>query len=391
MKRASFTIYILCLGLLLSGCSSGSIYSNYRDIQRILVVQTIGIDLSADGKIILSVSSSKFGDDPPYRLWAEADTITDAQCTLQNYLPDKELFFPHISYILVGESAARDGIGGLLDFVGRSEEMRIDTPMLVVKNGTARDLIMGAGGENHDVTELLASLQRSLEKRGEAGILSMGDMSRAIGDGGAAILCAVEGRDASKANPGAKDGELTAEPAGFGVFSGKKLTGFVPDAAARGVTLLLGSCGSGKLEVNLGSESYALSLDRGGSRVVPVWGGDGNLRRIKISVTVSAGLSEMHEPHRLTDAFLDKLDNAFSGSVRDCVSTVLDISKSLDADFLGLGRRIEVSAPDKYGAMPRKFSDQLKNLVFDISVNAKVERSYDLADPAQNTGDSEGG
>jgi spore germination protein KC len=386
MKKRGVLIILLCMSLL-TGCASGSIYSNYRDIERLLVVQTIGLDLAADGRLLLSVSTGKFGSEPPFRLSAEADTISEAQELLQDYLPDKELFYPHVSYIVVGEAAARAGLGGLMDFIARSVETRIDTPVFIVKGGSAENLVLRAGGESHGVTEVLSSLEQSIRLRGNGELFSAVDMSRAQSDSGAALLCALECESAGDVSAAAADGELTAVPAGFAVFSGCELRGFVPDSAARGVSLLMGEAGGGSVEIPAEGGDAAVAIDGGRAEITPVWDTSGRVREIRVHVTLTGGLAEMRAPEMLSKAYLDSLDNALSGEAKSWVTTVLKVSRSLGADFLGLGKKLEAASPKEYRAMPEPFSEQLGEMVFTVDADARVERSYDLSDPQANTAD----
>ena len=51
-------IAILCalgVAVLSAGCSGGSIYSNYRDIAELMIVQTLGFDSMPDGGVTVSV------------------------------------------------------------------------------------------------------------------------------------------------------------------------------------------------------------------------------------------------------------------------------------------------------------------------------------------------
>ena len=49
----------LCLSLVFpaSGCSGGSIYSNYRDIAELTVVRTLGFDLTPEGAARISAAA----------------------------------------------------------------------------------------------------------------------------------------------------------------------------------------------------------------------------------------------------------------------------------------------------------------------------------------------
>ena len=100
--------------VLLSGCSGGSIYTNYREIEQLMVIQTMGFDKSPDG-ITLSVStgnsdSGTSSGSTTAHMSASAKTISLAEDRLRDYSASEELFFAHTSYIAIGEACARSSL-----------------------------------------------------------------------------------------------------------------------------------------------------------------------------------------------------------------------------------------------------------------------------------------
>ena len=59
MKKFICLICAACL-FLLSGCSGGSIYTNYREVEQLMVIQTMGFDKDKNG-VTLSVSTGNSG------------------------------------------------------------------------------------------------------------------------------------------------------------------------------------------------------------------------------------------------------------------------------------------------------------------------------------------
>lgn len=52
---------MLCAFLPLSGCTL-SVYNNYRELERLQVIETVGFDAAQDGGVVLSISA---GATPP--------------------------------------------------------------------------------------------------------------------------------------------------------------------------------------------------------------------------------------------------------------------------------------------------------------------------------------
>ena len=68
MHRAQTLALLLAAGLLCSGCSSGTISSNYRPVEDLTLVQTIGVDRAPEG-VCLSASTGRVGEnEPPQRM-----------------------------------------------------------------------------------------------------------------------------------------------------------------------------------------------------------------------------------------------------------------------------------------------------------------------------------
>ena len=77
MKRA--LCILLVLAMLPSLCACGSIYSNYREMEQLLVLQTMGLD-TADGGVRLSLASAANTEkgSSPIRLEVEGVNISSA-------------------------------------------------------------------------------------------------------------------------------------------------------------------------------------------------------------------------------------------------------------------------------------------------------------------------
>ena len=152
MKRAM--IYLLCLAALpwLGGCNS--IYSNYREIENLLVVRSVGFDRE-DGGTRFSIASSANDDGEPIRMTTKGGSITDAMERIRSYSSQEDIFYPHVEHILLGEDAARVSIEDYLAFFCRSPELRIDIPLYIVRGGTAEQAVLETGSDSRCISEIL--------------------------------------------------------------------------------------------------------------------------------------------------------------------------------------------------------------------------------------------
>ena len=69
------TICIICAGAILTGC--GGVYSNYREVEQLLVIETMGFDYRPGG-VELSLASGISPGKGPVRLTGSGESISAA-------------------------------------------------------------------------------------------------------------------------------------------------------------------------------------------------------------------------------------------------------------------------------------------------------------------------
>ena len=63
---------------------------------------------------------------------------------------------------------------------------------------------------------------------------------------------------------------------------------------------------------------------------------------------------------------------------RKRVQAALDLAQSLDADFLGLGKRAGLAAPWRWHALEEQWGSAFADLPIRLTVEGKIQRSYDM-------------
>ena len=203
MKKLVSLLLALAMVPGLAGC--GSVYSNYREMEQLLVLQTMGLDSAAEGiRLSLASGADSARGTEPVRLAVTSPTVSAAFDEAQNYSFEESLFFAHINTLLVGEGAAKRGLGDELSFICQAPRIRIDIPIYIVKNGDAADVIMDTGGTGKGVAEILMGVREYLEKRG-GGMFTAADIVRDSLRYGSALACALEYA------PSVQDGAAPAE------------------------------------------------------------------------------------------------------------------------------------------------------------------------------------
>ena len=410
MKRGLSLLIIICMLLSLSGCSG--IYSNFRELERLLVIQTMGIDFAEEGVGISLASGAKSDGSSPVRLFSTGVSVTSAVAHILSYSQEQELFLSHTSHVMLGEEAAKNGINGYLSYICRSPNLRTDIPLYIVKGGTAQEAVMQVGDGSKGISEVLEAVRANVDERGDSKAFSASDLLRDLERNGSGLVCAIEcspsiqeggtkqeggsgsssGTDSAESpdsTGGSGSGEekqekqaLTAAAVGYGVIRGDRLCAYIDKEQAIGVGLLLNIVGISDIVVK---DRYAtpvtLELDQGSSEIKPVWAEDGSLEMLDIQIKAAANIAEIGGGGHFSEPdYEDYLTAQLETAVSERVSSVIQLSKTLQADFLGLGNIVEMDDAEKYRALGGDFASLLPGLTVRISVSGQIKHTNDIRD-----------
>ena len=97
---------------LLSGCGlSRGIYSNYRPLEELQLVETLGADAD-EGGVLLSASAGTDAAGGGAVRSARADALVPGLEALQDRAVRGQVFFAHTQYLVLGQGFAEAGVGG---------------------------------------------------------------------------------------------------------------------------------------------------------------------------------------------------------------------------------------------------------------------------------------
>ena len=412
MKRFLSLLIIMCALPALSGCSS--IYSNYREIQQLMVVQTMGIDREKGGVQVSMAAAAEASGGGPRRMSAQGSTITAAIDRAYKLSYEEEIFFSHVNHLLVGEAAAEEGLDTFLDYVSQSPTMRIDIPLYIVRGSTANQAVMEVGDSSKGISEVMQTVHESFASPSNSRVFTVADTINSLLRYGSALVCAVEcvpssesvspGKSASaqgggeqnaqqgeEQNPQQEEGQnaqdktqgetpLMAVPAGYAVIRDGKLCKFIEPEEAAAVGLLTGSLPITDITVtDRNGKDASLELNQGSAEITPVWGGKGQLKGLNIQAQVSASVLETDNWQQgSSNEYINHLTAQLESAVSQRLSSLLRTSMKLKADFLGLAGQVERKSPENYRLMSQRFSDLLPGLELQITVSGQLSHTNDM-------------
>lgn len=388
MKRRACLLLGFLLLFLLTGCSStGGVYSNYRDIEELQLAETMGLDFDEKG-VTLSISSSNSPKNPsPSVISCHAKSISSAMEKIQNYTARKELFYAHTRYVILGESTAEHALENILDYIERAPQMRMDVILFVLKDAKASDLMTKATNSQYELTKVLSSIERELEMAGNGRVFTCAQVAQSLAGSGSALISAISMTKTEDTVFSTKETTI-ALPAGYAFFQDGTLLGFLTPKISAGVNILQEKIGRNNFNLTDKNDNpVTIQLNTVEPKFSPVWGSDGTLEAIDVTVEATASVVELTtEANLYNEEYLTELDKRFGKKIKTQIEHVLDASRTYGTDFLELGKKIRLQDPVRFEKMPEEWIDVLPKLQFHLSVKGKVERTYSITDPANMNG-----
>ena len=360
----------LCLpALFLSAC--GGIYENFREIERLSVVDTMGID-RIPGGVKLCFAATSLSKDDSAVLSGSGEGIESAIEHMEKRSGDRELFCRQTEYIIIGENSAKGGVENFLSYIGASPLMRIDTPLYIVRGAEAERLMKDCTA----ISEVMAGIVQSSRHRGDCSVTTAAEVLRDLLSRKSALVSALE-----ITSPADVEGEKTAAVLGYAVLKNGKLAGFLSEEQAVGAGFLTGNTGACSITVGDSRGGKAvLGITGGHADIFPVWAEDGSVARINIAATVQATVDELSGSGDLDNAaYVRQLTGQLEAGVSERINSVLRLSSSLGADFLGLGEQVERYDPERFRTLDRPFDELLPVLEVQVSVRGSLNHANDMA------------
>lgn len=424
MKRFLSLLIIICSLPTFSGCSS--IYSNYREIQQLMVIQTMGFDREKGAMQISMAAAAEASGGGPRRMSAQGGTITAAIDRAYKLSYEEEIFLSHVNHLLVGEAAAEEGLGSLLDYVCQSPTMRIDIPLYIVRGGTANQAVMEVGDDNKGISEVMQTVRESFASPSNSHVFTVADTINSLLRYGSALVCAVEcvpssepigpsksensqqssgqesqqGEDQAAQQDGSQDVQqgksqsegqgtqettqeespLIAVPAGYAVIREGKLCKFIETEDAVAVGLITDSLPITDITVkDRNGKDAALELTHGSADITPVWDGNGQLIGLDVQAQVKASVLETGSwEHSDGNEYINHLTAQLESAISQRLSELLHCSMQLKADFLGLAGQVERKSPENYRLMSQSFPELLPGLELEITVRGQLSHTNDM-------------
>ena len=380
MRKTLCAAAAVLLALSCHGCSGASILSNYREIEDLEIIRTLGADYNSQG-IQVTACTGLTGTDSAPRIYGQsAHSIGIALDKLQKLPLGKSALFSHTENLLIGQDQAQAGIAPILDYLERNSDTRMDITPFVVKGGDARELISGATGGSTSCTDMLASLRESAPYLGSGWPYSCRDVAASLAGRDCALIMAVEGVEEEKLFE--DRGDMNILPVGFALLSSPgTLETFLDREQTLGTLMATGRLRSFETELSWEDSPLTLLLTGSQCSVEPSFEG-GRLSEINVEITARGSIVNAGQGASLwRESFILSAQRALEGQIYGWVSSALELSAETGLDFMDLLGRAERAEPVPYRRAAAASSPSIDNVEIGLSVTGLIERTYDINDP----------
>ena len=365
--------FLLALLLLPGGCAGYKPFGNDREIDRLALAETLGVD--REGKL-LNVTVSTAAGEGQALLKARAVTLSRALKEMQDYTEKKYIFYGHGRQLLLGPGALEADLERCLEFVERDGELRMDTRLYAVRDSTAEEALVRSAAGEASVGQLLDSLEKDVSLLSESHVFTCGETAEALAERGSVLVSAL--RLAEPENiPGGEDRPILLS-AGYAIVAGGTLAGWLDTDLARGANLLMGLPGSDLIEAPDGQGGWFAAVLTGSRAVFLPEYADGELQKLTIRLELRCSLSELAEPLDLRDAGVVRaMEEGIARVEAWRVAEVLRISQELGADFCGLEKAVRRASPLRFDRMATPWKERFPALPVAAEIAVKLTRSYE--------------
>lgn len=377
-KLCAFITAAVCF-VSLSGCSGATIYSNYREVEDLELIKTVGIDLGKGGTgvVITAGSGLSLAGRAPQVYEMEASTIAEAINKMQKSPAGKETFFSHTEYVVIGESAAKNGISGFLDYIERAQNIRLKTGMFIARDSTAQKLLMDVVSEKTSTADILSFMEKDSQYVGYGEVVTCQDAASSLERYGCALVLALKAKKTPEIF--GESGEYTIVPAGYGIIKDGKLAGYTDEEAAHGIGILMNALKFYNVNVDDGIGGYAaLGITKAETKYKPHFE-SGELTRLDINIEADANVIELKDPVDIEDKKVRKnMERQIDEEIKKQVESAIELSKEMEIDFLELGGRIERQKPVKFSKIKGSWDEVFKQLEINVNVTTTLKRTYEF-------------
>ncbi len=362
-------LLILIIPLLFSGCRESKQIDEISFVKMLAIDKTEGgISVTAGIEIPTAKEKEKEGS---MVISVECETLSQGLNMLEG-ATEKKIFFGQISCILLGEEMARSGIIDTVDYLVRTDELRFDIPVIIVKEATAKKLVEDANEDEMHISERIVKKLESNYATSSSGEVELSTLVEMLEDPfRSPYLPYLTVKE---------EGKFSVD--GYAVFERDVLKEFLDEETSLGLNMLNGTVENYMTVAVVDDKQVCLKISDFKSRIKMREGVYAVEVRFKSEVVQADSTIE-----KFDTALNERLIKYQNDEVTRIITEALEHFKALGCDVSLFGDTFHNKSPKIAAEYMNNWSDAFSRITYKIEVSSKIDPSKTAGRPVKQGGD----
>ncbi|WP_078411763.1 Ger(x)C family spore germination protein [Priestia abyssalis] len=382
MKRKIIIVLVVLL-VFLTGCW------NRRELNTLAIAVGMGID-KVDGQYVVSfqvvnpgevASKAGGGEGATAVMFKEkGDTIFEALRKVTTISPRK-IYVAHLRMVVIGEEAAKEGIGEILDFLSRDHELRTDFYLAVASDTKAENVLkILLPLEKIPSNKLFTALEVSEKVWAPTVSVTLDEfIANLIGEGinpaltGVKVIGSQEAGE-KRTNMQEIDPEAQLQYEDIAVFKKDQLVGWLNEDESKGYTNIVDKLDSTVIQVPC-SEGGKVGIEimRATSKIKGrVKNGEAKVE-VNIEAIGSVGDVECKSLDLMKSNTLKQLEKKTEKVMKEHSEAAIKKAKELETDIFGFGQAIYREDPAYWKKVKKNWNEVFVDIPAEVNIKVKIE------------------
>lgn len=328
-------VVLLCLSLV-TGCW------NYREIEEMMIVGGVAIDKGQNGQYLITVETILIEGGQETKTTSKqfsmnGKTIFDAVRN-EISISGKKLYWSHAKVVILSKEVAEEGILKFLDWFQRDSETRADLKIIISKEDTAKEILLGRKAYSEIKSIELEEMINNQESLGKTPDIEIWKVINDIESPGiSAILPVISFK-----------GKIPILM-GTAIFKKDKLIGFLDSIQTQNLLFIRDEINGGLLVAgkndSLLPTPVSMEIFKSKTKITPVINKDDISFKIKIETTMA--IDEIGGEENYTDLQqIKKVQKGMEQMLNKRIeNSVMQVQKEYGVDIFGFGSKLRDENP----------------------------------------------
>ncbi|HHW70193.1 MAG TPA: hypothetical protein GX392_02460, partial [Clostridiales bacterium] len=258
-KKVLSLVMVIILCLYLCGCKIFGYLPKRTEIDSLEFIRILGIDMGSQDSENIKVtmlyithekeqggqkdSSNQGGRANISTMVAEGKSLSDAIKNAQ-LSSKRKIFLGHVFGVIIGDEAAKNGLGKYIDFISRGIELRLDNNIYIAKDMDAEELILKSCKSDEELCDIIEHFSKDYGITSTSGNKKLIEIMEELDNKYAGIVIpAIKLMEEKEENFQEGNGEEAREKVvikldGYGVLKDGKLISYADEYLSTGINIL---------------------------------------------------------------------------------------------------------------------------------------------------------